>query len=58
MIAIYFILKTFNMTNSHIGMIMVYSGSSALGYLIAKGFFDTVPQSMSEAAMIDGANQN
>ena len=58
MIAIYFILKTFNMTNSHIGMIMVYSGSSALGYLIAKGFFDTIPTSMSEAAMIDGANQN
>ena len=57
MIAIYFILKTFNMTNSHIGMIMVYSGSSALGYLIAKGFFDTVPVSLREAAKLDGASE-
>lgn len=35
MIAVYFTLKTFNLTNSHIGLIMVYSASSGLGYLIA-----------------------
>ena len=58
MIAVYFILKTLNLTNTHLGLILVYSAGSGLGYLIAKGFFDTVPQSMSEAAMIDGANQN
>jgi len=58
MIAIYFILKTLNMTNSHIGLILVYSGSAGLGYLIAKGFFDTVPKSLSEAAKIDGASEN
>lgn len=33
MIAIYFILKSVNLTNSHIGMILVYSGASGLGYL-------------------------
>lgn len=58
MIAIYFILKTMNLTNSHLGLILVYSGSSALGYLIAKGFFDTVPKSLSEAAKIDGASES
>ena len=30
MIAIYFILKSVNLTNSHIGMILVYSGASGL----------------------------
>ena len=56
MIAVYFTLKTFNLTNSHIGLILVYSASSGLGYLIAKGFFDTVPRSLCEAARLDGCN--
>ena len=29
-----------------------------MGYYIAKGYFDTVPKSLDEAAMIDGANKN
>ena len=57
MIAVYFTLKTFNLTNSHIGLVMVYSASSGLGYLIAKGFFDTVPRSLCEAARLDGCNE-
>lgn len=57
MIAVYFILKSFNLTNSHIGLILVYSGSSGLGYLVAKGFFDTVPVALSEAAKIEGASR-
>ncbi len=57
MIAIYFILKTLGLTNSHIGLIMVYSGSSGLGYLIVKGFFDTIPTSLREAAYLDGATE-
>lgn len=38
MIAVYFTLKSFGLTNSYAGLIMVYSASSGLGYLIAKGF--------------------
>lgn len=57
MIAVYFILKTFNLTNNHLGLILVYSASSGLGYLIAKGFFDTVPKSLREAAKIEGASE-
>ncbi len=58
MIAVYFILKTFNLTNSHIGLILIYSASSGLGYLIAKGFFDTVPRSLCESARIDGCTES
>ena len=57
MIAVYFTLKSFNLTNSYAGLIMVYSASSGLGYLIAKGFFDTIPKSLDEAAIIDGASR-
>lgn len=57
MIAVYFTLKSFNLTNSYVGLIMVYSGSAGLGYLIAKGFFDTVPRALCEAARIDGCSE-
>jgi arabinogalactan oligomer/maltooligosaccharide transport system permease protein len=57
MIAVYFILKSFNLTNNHIGLILVYSGGAGLGYLIAKGFFDTIPASLREAARLEGASE-
>lgn len=57
MIAVYFILKSIGLTNSHLGLIFVYSASSGLGYLIAKGFLDTVPVSLREAAYLDGASE-
>jgi arabinogalactan oligomer/maltooligosaccharide transport system permease protein len=57
MIAVYFVLKTFGLTNSHVGLVLVYSASSGLGYLIAKGFFDTIPRSLCEAARIDGCSE-
>lgn len=57
MIAIYFILKAMNLTNSLMALIMVYSGGAALSYYICKGFFDTIPRSLEEAAILDGANQ-
>ena len=46
MIAVYFVLKYLNLTNSYAGLIMVYADSSGLGYLICKGFFDTIPISI------------
>lgn len=57
MISIYFVLKAMGLTNSHVGLTLVYCASSGLGYLIAKGFFDTVPRSLCEAAKLDGASQ-
>lgn len=57
MISVYFILKALNLTNTHIGLTLVYCASSGLGFLIAKGFFDTVPRTLCEAAILDGASQ-
>lgn len=57
MIAIYFILKIMGLDQSLLALILVYSGGAGMGYYIAKGFFDTVPKSLDEAAMLDGATQ-
>lgn len=57
MIAVYFILKAMSLTDSLLALILVYSGSAALSYYICKGFFDTVPRALEEAAYLDGANQ-
>ena len=57
MIAVYFILKAMGLTNSLFALILVYSGGAALSYYICKGFFDTIPKSMEEAAILDGASQ-
>lgn len=60
MIATYFILKLVGLTseNSVPGLILVYAASSGMGYYIAKGFFDTIPKSLDEAARIDGASRS
>ena len=57
MIAVYFILKAMGLTNSLFALVLVYSGGAALSYYICKGFFDTVPKAMEEAAVLDGATQ-
>ena len=57
MIAVYFILKAVNLNNSLVALILVYSAGAALSYYICKGFFDTIPRSLEEAAILDGASQ-
>ena len=58
MIAIYYILKALGLTQSLVALVIVYSVSAGLGFYIAKGFFDTIPDSLIEAAKIDGAMQS
>lgn len=58
MIAVYFILKLLGLTQSILGLILVYTGSSGMGYYIAKGYFDTIPRALDEAARIDGADRH
>lgn len=55
MIAIYYILRAVNLTQSLAALVLVYSASAGLNFYIAKGFFDTVPNQLSEAAKIDGS---
>ncbi|MBQ2085799.1 MAG: sugar ABC transporter permease [Oscillospiraceae bacterium] len=60
MIAQYFILKAMGLTEGNavrIGLIIVYSACAGLGFQIAKGFFDTIPRAIDEAAVIDGCTQ-
>ena len=59
MTAVYFILKLIGLTQNLglIGLILVYVASSCMGYYICKGFFDTIPKSLDEAARIDGASR-
>jgi len=58
MIAIYHFMKLLGLDQSLAALIMVYSGGAALKYYVAKGFFDTIPRSLDEAALIDGATRN
>jgi arabinogalactan oligomer/maltooligosaccharide transport system permease protein len=58
MIAIYHFMKAIGLDQTLLALILVYSGGAALNYYIAKGFFDTIPKSLDEAARIDGANRH
>lgn len=60
MVAVYYILKAIGLSEGNmikVALILVYSGSSGMGFQIAKGFFDTIPKALDEAAMIDGASR-
>lgn len=60
MIAVYFILKALGLAEGsmiRIALIIVFSAGSGVGFYVAKGFFDTIPKSLDEAAIIDGANR-
>lgn len=57
MIAVYYILKGIGISQSLIALILVYSGGAGLGFYISKGFFDTIPKALDEAAIIDGATK-
>lgn len=60
MIAIYNILRAFGLNEGPlkiIALIFVYSAGAGMGYYVCKGFFDTIPKGLDEAAKLDGANQ-
>lgn len=57
MIILYRVLADMGLTqgNAVAGLILVYVASSGMGYYVSKGFFDTLPKSLDEAARVDGA---
>lgn len=61
MIAVYYVLKGIGLLEAGplklVALVMVYSGGAGLGFYIAKGFFDTIPKTIDEAAFIDGATK-
>ncbi|MBQ7965132.1 MAG: sugar ABC transporter permease [Ruminococcus sp.] len=58
MIAIYYLLKAMGLTQTLLALVICYSAGAGLGYQISKGFFDTIPRALDEAATIDGATRN
>ncbi len=59
MICLYFLLKQFGLTQAGAipGLILISVASSGMGYYVCKGYFDTIPKSLDEAARIDGASR-
>lgn len=59
MILIYKVFADVGLTENMapLGLIIVYFASSAMGYYVSKGFFDTIPKSLDEAARVDGATR-
>ena len=60
MIAVYYILKAVGLSEGamiRVALILVYSAGSGTGFYVAKGFFDTIPKALDEAAYIDGATK-
>lgn len=57
MFAIYWLLRPLGLVNSRLGLIIVYTGTMAIfGLWNMKGYFDTIPLGIEEAAKIDGAS--
>ena len=58
MIAMYYLLKAMGLDRTLVALVICYSCGAGLGFQISKGFFDTIPRALDEAATIDGANKN
>ena len=61
MVAVYDILKGLGFLETgllkQVALVLVYSGGAGLGFYIAKGFLDTIPKAIDEAAYMDGATK-
>ena len=61
MVAVYYILKGLGFLETgllkQVALVLVYSGGAGLGFYIAKGFLDTIPKAIDEAAYMDGATK-
>ena len=60
MIAVYFILKALGMTEGdkiYLSLIICYSSGAGVGFHVMKGYMDTIPKALDEAAMIDGCTR-
>lgn len=57
MLAVYNILKGIGLNQSLLALIVVGAAGAAMGYHVCKGFFDTIPKALDEAATVDGATR-
>ena len=60
MMAVYFILKAMGLTEGGmipIALIICFSSGAGVGFYVMKGYMDTIPKSLDEAAYLDGATK-
>ena len=60
MVAVYFILKALGMTEGNmipIALVICFSSGAGTGFYVMKGYMDTIPKALDEAAMIDGCTK-
>lgn len=60
MIAVYFILKALGLTEGDmipLALIIVFSAGSGTQFYVMKGYMDTIPRALDEAASIDGCTR-
>ena len=58
MFALFRLLKQMNTLDTKLGLVIIYAGSMCIFSIWnMKGYFDTIPVEIEEAAMIDGATQ-
>ncbi|WP_042223033.1 sugar ABC transporter permease [Oceanobacillus manasiensis] len=56
MVALYILLNTVGLTDSLFGLMVIYLGGQIpFNAWLVKGYFDTIPKELDEAAKIDGA---
>ncbi|MUK89004.1 ABC transporter permease subunit [Ornithinibacillus sp. L9] len=56
MVALYILLNTIGLTDSLWGLLLIYLGGQIpFNAWLVKGYFDTIPRELDEAAKIDGA---
>ncbi len=56
MTALFVLMTQFQLINNLWGLILLYSSGATMGFLVQKGFFDTIPNTIYDAACIDGAS--
>lgn len=56
MTALFVLMTQFQLINNLWGLILLYSSGATMGFLVQKGFFDTIPGTIYDAATLDGAN--
>ena len=60
MVAVYFILKALGLTEGNwipVSLIIVFSAGAGTGFFVMKGYMDTIPKALDEAACLDGATR-
>ncbi len=56
MTAVYLLMVNFGLINRLWALVLIYASGAPMGYLVQKGYFDSISSSVFEAARLDGAS--